>query len=93
MLNMINLGHVEYACVHTKLLQALTLRASVSDSASSWTTARQAPQSMDFPGKSTRVGCHALPQGIFPTQGWNLCLLRRPVLAGMFFTTSATWEA
>ena len=25
MLNMINLGHVEYACVHAKLLQALTL--------------------------------------------------------------------
>ena len=21
------------------------------------------------------MGCHALPQGIFPTQGWNLCLL------------------
>ena len=25
----------------------------------------------DFPGKSTGVGCHALLQGIFPTQGWN----------------------
>jgi len=25
MLNMINLGHVEYACMHAKLLQALTL--------------------------------------------------------------------
>ena len=23
----------------------------------------------DFPGKSTGVGCHALPQGSFPTQG------------------------
>ena len=27
------------------------------------------------PGKSTRVGCHALFQGIFPTQESNLCLL------------------
>ena len=27
------------------------------------------------PGKNTRVGCHALLQGIFPTQGLNLCLL------------------
>ena len=30
----------------------------------------------DSPGKNARVGCHALLQGIFPTQGWNLCLLR-----------------
>ena len=25
----------------------------------------------DSPGKNTGVGCHALPQAIFPTQGWN----------------------
>ena len=25
----------------------------------------------DFPGKNTGVGCHALLQGNFPTQGWN----------------------
>ena len=30
----------------------------------------------DSPGKNTWVGCHALLQGIFPTQGLNLCLLR-----------------
>ena len=30
----------------------------------------------DSPGKNTGVGCHARLQGIFPTQGWNLCLLR-----------------
>ena len=29
----------------------------------------------DFPGKNTGVGCHTLLQGIFPTQGWNPCLL------------------
>ena len=29
----------------------------------------------DFPGKNTRVGCHTLLQGIFPTQGSNLGLL------------------
>ena len=28
----------------------------------------------DFPGKNTRVGCHALLQGIYPTQGLNLGL-------------------
>ena len=30
----------------------------------------------DSPGKNTGVGCHALLQGIFPTQGWNPRLLR-----------------
>ena len=29
----------------------------------------------DYPGKDTRVGCHVLLQGIFQTQGSNLCLL------------------
>ena len=29
----------------------------------------------DFPGKNTGVGCHALLQGIFPTQGLNPGLL------------------
>ena len=39
----------------------------------------------DSPGKNTGVGCHALVQGIFPTQRWNLhllCLLQ----AGRFLT-------
>ena len=35
------------------------------------TIACQAPLSMGFSGKNTGVGCHALLQGIFPTQGWN----------------------
>ena len=46
----------------------------------------------DFPGKNTRVDCHALLQEIFPTQGSNLHLMS-PALAGRFFTTSASWEA
>ena len=29
----------------------------------------------DSPGKNTGVACHSLLQGIFPTQGLNLCLL------------------
>ena len=47
----------------------------------------------DSPGKNTGVGCHALLQGIFLTQGLNPCLLCLLHLAGGFFTTSATWEA
>ena len=43
--------------------------------------------SWDSPGKNSGVGCHALLQGIFPTQGSNPCLLTSPALAGRFFTT------
>jgi len=53
----------------------------------------QTSLSMDSPGKNTGVGCHALLQGIFPTQGLNLYLFSSPVFAGGFFTTSTTWEA
>ena len=41
----------------------------------------------DSPGKNTGVGCHFLLQGIFLTQGSNLCLLS-PALAGRFFITA-----
>ena len=37
------------------------------------------------PGKTAGVGCHALLQGIFPTQGLNLGLLH----SGTFFTHQA----
>ena len=40
-----------------------------------WTVARQAPLSWDSLGKNTGVGCRFLLQGIFPTQGSNVCLL------------------
>ena len=46
----------------------------------------------DSPGMNTGVGSHFLLQGIFLTQGSNLCLLTSPALAGRFFTTTATWE-
>ena len=40
-----------------------------------WTVAPQAPLSMGFSRQEYWVGCHALLQGIFPTQGSNTCLL------------------
>ena len=43
------------------------------------------------PGKNTGVGCCALLQGIFLTQGSNLYLMS-PTLAAGFFTTSPIWE-
>lgn len=41
--------------------------------ATPWTVAHQVP--LDFPGKNTRMSCCFLLQGIFPTQGLNVCLL------------------
>ena len=40
-----------------------------------WTVARQAPESWNFPGKNTGVGCHFLLQGIFSAQKANPHLL------------------
>ena len=39
------------------------------------------------------MGCHALLQGDFPDAGIKPVPLMSPILAGWFFTTSATWEA
>ena len=41
--------------------------------ATPWTVAHQAPL-QQFPGKNNRVDCHALLQGMFPTQELNLGL-------------------
>ena len=41
----------------------------------SWTVARQSALSMGFSRQEYWSGGHALFQGIFPTQGLNLCLL------------------
>ncbi|KAB0359861.1 hypothetical protein FD754_004017, partial [Muntiacus muntjak] len=40
----------------------------------------------DYSGKSTRVDCHFLLQGIFPTRGWNPRLLHLLHWLGGFFT-------
>ena len=50
--------------------------------ATPWTVAHQAPLSL---GKNTGVGCHALLQGIFPTQVSHI--------AGGFFMVWVTREA
>ena len=43
--------------------------------ATPWTVPTRLLCPWNFPGKSTRVGCHFLLQGIFPTQGSNPGLL------------------
>ena len=62
------------ACMCSKSLQSIL-----------WTVPRQCFCLWDSPGNSTRVGCHALLQGIFPTQGSNLSPAPS-ALAGGFFT-------
>ena len=49
--------------------------SAVSDSLWLHGLAHQAPLKWDFPGKNTRVCCHALLQGIFLSQGPNSHLL------------------
>ena len=56
-----------------------------------WAIATRLLCPWDSSGKNTGVDCHALLQGIFPTQGLNLHLMSA-ALAGGFFTTSVTWE-
>ena len=73
-------------CMRAKLLHScLTLRdvdSSQLGSACPWNS----------PGRNTGVGCQALLQGIFPTQGIESPSLTSPALAGGFFTTSTTGE-
>ena len=40
-----------------------------------------------FPENNFGVACHVLPQGIFPAQGLNPCLLQVSGIASEFFTT------
>ena len=63
--------------IHTELhsMCALSRFSHVWLFVSPWTVAHQAPLFMRFPNKNTGVGCHALLQGIFLTQGLNLHLL------------------
>ena len=61
--------------------------------ATPWTVAQQAPLSMQFSRQEYRGGLCFLLQGMVPTQGSMEPTSRMsPALAGMFFTTSATWE-
>ena len=46
----------------------------------------------DSPGKDTGVGCHFLLQGIFWTQGSNLCLLHWQVILYHWVTWEAHYE-
>ena len=72
--------------VHAKSLQSRSALHMTQ-----WAVAHHSPLSTGFSRQESR--CHALLQGIFPTQGLKPAALTSPSLAGEFFTTSATWEA
>ena len=55
-----------------------------------WTADHQAP--LSFPGKNTGVGCHALLQGIFPTQGSNSHLLHCRQILYQCNTQGSYWQ-
>ena len=62
------MGEIEtvYICVHARMPSCFScVRLFVTPG----TVAYQAPLSIDSPGQDTGVGCHALPQGLFLTQG------------------------
>ena len=71
--------------MHAKLLQSYLTLCDPMDC-----SPPGSPVHGDSLGKNTRVGCCALLQGIFLTQGLKLRLLA--ALTGGFFTTSATWD-
>ena len=57
-----------------------------------WTVAHQAPMSMGFSRQEYWSGLPFPPPGDLPDPGIEPSSLRSPVLAGGFFTSSATWE-
>ena len=73
-------------------VHACSVDSVMSDSATSWTVARQAPLPMGFSRQEQGSGLPSLLQGIFPTQGLNLGLLHFLHLAGGFFTSEPPGE-
>ena len=62
----------------------------VSDFATPWTVACQVPLFMGFSRPETGVNCYALLQGIFLTQGLNLCLFHPYHLESPVFSLKHT---
>ena len=65
----------------------------MSNCATLWTVALQAPLSMGFSWQEYWSGLPCPPPGDLPNPGIEPTSLMSPALAGGFFTTSTTWEA
>ena len=79
--------HTCTECVLAKLLSHVRLFVTP------WTVAPQAPLSMGFSRQEYWRGLPCPPPGDLPDPGIESASLTSPLLAGEFFTTSATWEA
>ena len=73
--------------MHVKSLSRVRLFASP------WTLARQVALPMGFSRQEYWSGLSSLPPGDLPDPGIELVSLTSPALAGVFFTTSSTWDA
>ena len=65
----------------------------MSNCATAWTVACQAPLSMDFSRQEYWSGLPFPSPGNLSEPGIEPASLKSPALAGEFFTTSTTWEA
>ena len=68
-------------------------RSVVSDSATPWAVAHQAPLSMGLSRQGYWSGLPFPPPGDLRDPGTEPASLMSPALAGRFFTTRVTWEA
>ena len=75
---------IHTCCVSAKLLLSWLTLCGPMDCSSPGSSVHTILQ-----GKNTRVGCHAILQGIFPDPGIKPASATSPTLAGGFFTTSA----
>ena len=74
----------QYACTH--------VCSVLSDSATPWTIARQAPLSMGFSSQGYWSALAFSSPGDLPGPEIEPTSLVSPALAGGFFTTGDTWE-
>ena len=63
-----------YVCIYTYAMLCLITQCSTICNPMDYSLPGSSVHG-DSPDKITGVGCHALLQGIFPTQGSNPCLL------------------
>ena len=71
---------MNYVSNHMCMCQVTSIMSNSMRPYGLWPTRLLCP--WNSPGKNTGVGCHALLQGIFPTQGRNLSLVSPALLAG-----------
>ena len=77
---------INYARMHAKLLLSVQLFVTL------WTGACQSPLSTEFSRQEHWCRFSRPPPGDLPNPETEPVSLMSPALAGLFFTTSTTWE-